>query len=543
MSKKNLILMLVAHECYFKQCDSFKLRAEKGSQSAKISGEDVPFSPEEASFFQSVAETYVPLLNMLGSLWADSIPFKLSIVISPPLCALLSDAYLKTRYLKWLSDRIAFAEREVVRCSGNLELKKRAEKCLADANKSLSDYTDVYAMKLLEKFREYEKMGLVELLATSATHAFLPHFADIPEALNAQIEAGLISHRHFFGSQPDGFWLPYLGYCNPLARVLRSYNINYTVVDSRAVLFSQKRPQAGIFSPVRTDGFLSVLASDNDVKPLIERFKSSHLYRDEENDVGFELPIEELSPLVEADAPRIETGCKYYASSSEFYDTKKAAAQVNADAEEFVSSRVEKLTKARELLKDVIPEDYSAIDVCTINANDIGKNWHEGFSWLESVIRKVAASDIELSTAREIVAEQIKLQRLDLFPCAASGSGFGEDMLDSMNDRMLVYARTSSLRMIDLTERFPNDTGIKARLLNLASREILLSQSGDLPSLVHDSSSLAFAEKSFNNDIEAFSTVYDSLGSNSVSTEWLTSVEKDHPIFPWINYRIFSKKK
>ena len=97
--------------------------------------------------------------------------------------------------------------------------------------------------------------------------------------------------------------------------------------------------------------------------------------------------------------------------------------------------------------------------------------------------------------------------------------------------------------MIDLTERFPNDTGIKARLLNLASREILLSQSGDLPSLVHDSSSLAFAEKSFNNDIEAFSTVYDSLGSNSVSTEWLTSVEKDHPIFPWINYRIFSKKK
>ena len=39
-------------------------------------------------------------------------------------------------------------------------------------------------------------------------------FADIPEAVNAQIEAGLVSHRHFFGSHPDGFYLPYLGYCD-----------------------------------------------------------------------------------------------------------------------------------------------------------------------------------------------------------------------------------------------------------------------------------------------------------------------------------------
>ncbi|MBQ3826133.1 MAG: DUF1957 domain-containing protein, partial [Spirochaetaceae bacterium] len=162
---------------------------------------------------------------------------------------------------------------------------------------------------------------------------------------------------------------------------------------------------------------------------------------------------------------------------------------------------------------------------------------------LENVIRISAKKNLFNANAKEIIEKQIKLQKLDLFPCAATGTGFGEDLLDSMNDKMLVYARKSTMRMIDLTERFPNDTGIKARLLNLAAREILLAQSGDFPRLVHDSSTLEFAEQSFQNTVEAFSTVYDSLGSNSVSTEWLTCVEKDHPIFPWMNYRIFSKKK
>jgi 1,4-alpha-glucan branching enzyme len=36
--------------------------------------------------------------------------------------------------------------------------------------------------------------------------------------------------------------------------------------------------------------------------------------------------------------------------------------------------------------------------------------------------------------------------------------------------------------------------------------------------------------------------VFDALGSNTVSTEWLTKLESKESIFPWMNYRIFSKK-
>ena len=52
-----------------------------------------------------------------------------------------------------------------------------------------------------------------------------------------------------------------------------------------------------------------------------------------------------------------------------------------------------------------------------------------------------------------------------------------------------------------------------------------------------------FAEERFLNCIENFTSVFDSLGSNVVSTEWLTTLESKDNFYPWMNYRIFSKKK
>ena len=52
-----------------------------------------------------------------------------------------------------------------------------------------------------------------------------------------------------------------------------------------------------------------------------------------------------------------------------------------------------------------------------------------------------------------------------------------------------------------------------------------------------------YADRRFRLSINAFTTVFDSLGSNTVSTEWLTTLENQDNLFPWINYKIFSKKK
>ena len=126
---------------------------------------------------------------------------------------------------------------------------------------------------------------------------------------------------------------------------------------------------------------------------------------------------------------------------------------------------------------------------------------------------------------------------------AATGTGYGENMLDSSNGWILQYSRKACERMMYLADRFPDDTGLKARALNLAAKEVLLSQSGDWPSMLHDRLFSEYAQEQVKKNVLAFTTVYDSLGANTISTEWLTSMEQEHPLFPWMNYRVFSKKK
>ena len=69
----------------------------------------------------------------------------------------------------------------------------------------------------------------------------LPHYADIPESVNAQIEAGLLSAKYFFGEIGGGFYLPYLGWASGFDKILRPYGINYTILDARALLLPKRQ--------------------------------------------------------------------------------------------------------------------------------------------------------------------------------------------------------------------------------------------------------------------------------------------------------------
>ncbi|MBQ7882343.1 MAG: DUF1957 domain-containing protein [Treponema sp.] len=141
-----------------------------------------------------------------------------------------------------------------------------------------------------------------------------------------------------------------------------------------------------------------------------------------------------------------------------------------------------------------------------------------------------------------MIVNQFKLPKITPYVSANSGTGYGEDLLDSSNSWMIRYTRKMGERMVDLAERFPSDTGLKARLLNLGAKELMLAQSAEWPKMIHDGNFPEYVEDYFKSCVLAFTAVFDSLGSNTVSTEWLTSLEKKHCLFPWMNYRIFSKK-
>jgi 1,4-alpha-glucan branching enzyme len=97
--------------------------------------------------------------------------------------------------------------------------------------------------------------------------------------------------------------------------------------------------------------------------------------------------------------------------------------------------------------------------------------------------------------------------------------------------------------MVELVDRFPNETGLRERILNQGAREALLTMSSDWPLLLRSGQSASFARRQIEDSISNFTRIYEMLCANTVDTEWLTSLEKRNNLFPEINYRVFARKR
>ena len=121
--------------------------------------------------------------------------------------------------------------------------------------------------------------------------------------------------------------------------------------------------------------------------------------------------------------------------------------------------------------------------------------------------------------------------------------GYAGGLLDSSNDWLYRHLNRSINRMIELAERFSRNSGLKERALNQAAREILLAMSSDWPAMLSRQSCTDYARRQIEDSLRNFTTIYEALGSNYISAEWLTNLERRHDIFPNINYRVFKRKE
>ena len=63
------------------------------------------------------------------------------------------------------------------------------------------------------------------------------------------------------------------------------------------------------------------------------------------------------------------------------------------------------------------------------------------------------------------------------------------------------------------------------------------------PSGMRAGKSSSFAHQRIEEAVSNFDKIYEMLCSNTVSTEWITHLEKRNNLFPEINYRMFRKKR
>jgi 1,4-alpha-glucan branching enzyme len=537
------------------------------------------FSCEESWFFEMVSETWLPLLAVFDRLDRDRIPFRLSIALSPVLSSMLADELLIGRYLEYVDRQIEFGAREIERTANNPRLHVLARYYYDQIVEKRILFTERYEKNILRVLDFYQKKGRLEIMTTAATHSFLPVYAPFSETIQAQIEVAIASHRRFFGRNPQGFWLPELGWAPELDEYLRAYNFSYTVVDTHGALLGRSgvrdrantgcaagscdtacftpglQPEGtltgvrrGSFYPIKTPSQVLVLIRDYYAHR--DLFESNGIcfspeYRDYSEDAGYELKRELIEPFLGERGTRMPTGFKYYArscSSSEkaIYDAEKARDLAAVHARQFLDNRLHLLGQAETLMSEI------PISLCTFEADNFGRFWHEGPVFLETLFREGAArEDLHFMNPQEYLFKQDIPQMETVMPEFSSWgtNGYAEMWLDSSNDWMYRHVIRSLNRMVELAERFPNDSGLKERALNQAAREILLVQASDWPRMLYNQEFPDFARNQIEVGLRNFTTIYEALGSNYISTEWLTRLERRHRIFPNINYRVFRRKK
>ncbi|MGL4986844.1 MAG: 1,4-alpha-glucan branching protein domain-containing protein [Treponemataceae bacterium] len=523
---KNLVLLINAHQPY-------------------ITNQTDEFITENELLFSSISHTYLPLLRVLSRLKNDQIPCKIALVLSPILCELLSDPIMQAKYITWAHKFLAFAESELERTKNNPAMQEIAKIYHAEIVQNIHDFTEKYNQNLLTGFSQFAKEGYIELLATAGTNCFLPLYQDLPEVINAQIEVGLISHKHFFGTLPEGFWLPYMGYYTGLEKTLKSYGLSYSIANTHSFLFANPFLKTGIFAPVKSDNNFIFLANGIDFSDTIMTKKGGlihhSVYCDPNHDVGYEHDESCIKDILSPNKARFSTGFCYHAKKSvqTIYNKESATVQAQRDALTFFTQVEQKLTEAQNLL----PEEKSVTAVCCLDAYLLGVQWREGLEWLEALCRLThEKKSLTLQTPATVIDETQKFQRTHLYPSSNLKDGYSEDFLDSQNTEIFSSVWQESSRMIDIAKRFEKTFSIKEKALNSAAKQLLLAQSSDWPKMIKDDFYTLFAKEQFLEHINSFIDIYNSLGSNTLNAEKIIHQSGATHIFPWINYRIFSPK-
>ena len=506
-------------------------------------GEDLFFSVEEDWFFEALAETYLPLLGVFERLEAAGVPFSLGIALSPLLCQMMQDEFLINKFIKYTDKQIEFGLQELERTSALPELNNLAKTYCDIAVERKIAFTERYECNLLKVFDYFQRKGRIEILASPATNPFLPFFCNCPESIQAQIETALACYRRHFSAFVQGFWLPELGWSAELDSSLRSYNLNYTIVDTHGFVFGSPAPKRGSFFPVRTPAGIVAFSRDFYAGKALDAI-GKESFRDNSRDAGYELSTRELVPFINTNGIRMRTGYKYWARSAAgaeeaVYNPLSAEESAAEQARVFFEAQKARLAEAAGHMEE------TPICVCACNADAFGRFWYEGPAFLEALFRAAAACpEIQLIAPSKYLAlqkfSQLEVSVPEFSSCGCNG--YAETWLDSSNDWLYRHLARAQDRMVELAQRFPDDSGLNERALNQAARELLLAQASDWPKLLYRQESTEYVRAQLEDALRNFTTIYESLGSTYISTEWLTKLEKRHNVFPHINYRVFQKK-
>jgi 1,4-alpha-glucan branching enzyme len=531
-----------------------------------------PFGEE--NLYEAIAETYLPLLTVLERLAAEGLPARFTIGITPILAEQLADPYMQAGFEEYALRRIMAAQADVERFEPGDPRRELASEYRMWYASQLQAFRERYGRNVLQGFRALAESGAIELIGSSATHAFSPLLGR-DSSLHAQFHVGLATHRKHFGVTPRGFWLPECAYRPregdrpPIDAFLAEEGIRYVVVDTHAVegsMVAGWRPGFGPYTALAAPAgpqvpqtglttFRAYTLEETSVAVLARNQRAGYQVWSAEHGYPGDPLYREFHKKDE------RSGLQYWRLSGkgvelgdkQLYDPRAAMQRVREHARHYADMLAAMLGEYQ------LHHNRRGLLAIPFDTELFGHWWFEGVEWLEQVVRALAErQDVALATVSEALSHAPPEQSLRM-PESTWGAGGHFWVWNNEQVRWMwpvIHAREAAMEAF--VERFEGTRDPHVlRTLNQLGRELLLLQASDWPFLVTTGQATEYAVTRFREHQTRFDVLAAMLrdweppsspthvpphGGGPVELSLLQRYEElDNP-FEGLDYRVFRRR-
>ena len=376
-------------------------------------------------------------------------------------------------------------------------------------------------------FADLQRAGHVEIITCAATHGYLPLLGR-DESIHLQLRTAVETHQRHFGRTPRGIWLPECAYrpryewtpptgpdrgrdrrMRPgIEELLAAHGLEFFVADSHLVAAGQPVFLYRDYLPMRTEvgheptpmpvasprspyhpyrvasrgGTGTAIAFIRDPRSTLQVWSRDHGYPGEFHYLEFH-------------KKHFPGGLRFWRITDssgdlgrkQVYDPKIAAEKVGLQATHFVGVVRETIDQNRDSIGALVCSPY--------DSELFGHWWFEGPLWLEHVAREMYRAGVQPMTLGE-ARQTVKPQGPLALPEGSWGEG-GDHRVWLNRDTEWTWDRVYSAEKEWVEHLRAGDGGSPElrRLLNQASRELLLLQSSDWQFLITTGAARDYAER------------------------------------------------
>jgi 1,4-alpha-glucan branching enzyme len=542
---------------------------------------------------EAAAETYLPLLRVLGNLERDGIALHCNLNLSPILLEQLAHPVFKAEFPKYVERKIVAAREDEayfisVNESHYAELARFWQHYFT---KALSDF-EALDRDIIKGFRYFNDKGLIEIITCGATHGYMP-LLGTDESVRAQVRTAVTTHQRHIGKHPRGIWAPECGYrpaglwSYPLTQpdgsafapsfnrigveqALSESSIDYFFVDTHLVEESARTPspyelRAGNIArpadePMTHNTYRRLYQPyyvDGPYAPTEQRRPASVFPRDPTTGVqvwsgDFGYPGD--SAYLDFHKKRWPGGHRYWSvtgpsvdmADKQPYDPKAAAERTKSHASHFVHLVWEALHAG---MNDTIPP----ILCSPFDAELFGHWWFEGPQWLEAVARTLHdyPTGIQLTSASNYLDHHPRAGFISMHEGSWGADGANHVWMNPDTSWTYAHIYPAELYLRDVcttatwNDGAPNQTPANRtaeRIVKQLCRELLLLESSDWQFLITTGAARDYAELRFethNDQFNELKSIWQHYETNHAITpeqeSRLAAIEERDSIFPDID--------